>query len=157
MGHARPTHIPLEADRQRALAGELFNYVWTLIETEERSERETELMVAAAYASRLFWEETGEPFRLARGEWQISRAAAIAGRPVEALEHGELCLRLCEAHQLDPFDFGYAYEALARAQQLAANHESAAEYIDKARAVAARITDPEERALLDSDLDAIPT
>jgi DNA-binding transcriptional MerR regulator len=73
---SRPTHISLEPDRQRALAAELFNYVWTLMETEERTERENELMVAAAYASRFFWDEIGEPFRLARGEWQISRACS---------------------------------------------------------------------------------
>lgn len=155
MAEARPTHLSLEPDRQRKLAAELFNYVWTLMESAERSERETELMVAAAYASRLFWEEIGEPYRLARAEWQISRAAAVAGRPAEALGHARSCLTLCEAHELGPFDVGFAYEAFARAHHLARDDESAADYARLARAAAEQVTDPKERALLEGDVDTI--
>lgn len=152
---SRPTHMSLEPDRQRALAAELFNYVWTLLETEERTERETEMMVAAAYASRLFWDDIGEPFRLARGEWQISRACSVAGRPVEALAHAEACRKLCETHQLDAFDIAYAYEAFARAHQGAGENQQASEYIRRARELAPQITDADERELLQSDLDAL--
>lgn len=153
--YSRPTAVSLERDRQRTLAAELFNYVWTLMETEDRSDRQTELMVAAAYASRFFWEETGEPFRLARGEWQISRACAIAGRADAALGHAQICLALCETHQLEPFDVGYAHEALARAHQTAGDHDAADEHVRAARAIAPQITDPDERDLLSSDLDAL--
>lgn len=153
----RPTHISLQPDRQRSLAAELFNYVWTLLEAPERTERETELMIAAAYASRFFWEESGEPFRLARGEWQISRACAVADRPAGALEHAEACLRLCEAHRLEAFDFGCAYEALARAHLVAGDVTSSAGYVRKAREIAAGLTDADERGVLDSDLDELST
>src|SRR5579875_2643259 len=108
----RPTSISLEPERQRALAAELFNHVWTLMETEERTPRQTQMMIAAAYASRFFWDEIGEPFRLARGEWQIARACAIAGRPAEALDHAQACLDLCQEHGLGAFDVGCAHEAL---------------------------------------------
>ena len=152
---SRPTHISLEPDRQRALAAELFNYVWVLMETEGRTERENDLMVAAAYASRFFWDEIGEPFRLARGEWQISRACSVAGRPVEALAHADACRKLCETHNLGAFDIGYAYEALARALQIAGDNQQASDYVRKAREIAPQITDTDERELLDSDLDAL--
>ena len=152
---SRPTHISLEPDRQRALAAELFNYVWVLMETEGRTERENDLMVAAAYASRFFWDEIGEPFRLARGEWQISRTCSVAGRPVEALAHADACRKLCETHNLGAFDIGYAYEALARALQIAGDNQQASDYVRKAREIAPQITDTDERELLDSDLDAL--
>jgi hypothetical protein len=152
---SRPTQISLEPERQRALAAELFNRVWTLMETEERTERETDLMIAAAYASRFFWEETGEPVHLARGEWQISRACAVGGRPVAALEHARRCLDLCQSHQLGPFDVAFAYEALARAHQAGGDDGAAGEAVCAARAIAPRIEDREDRDLLTGDLDGL--
>ncbi len=151
----RPTQISLEPERQRAPAAELFNHVWTLMETADRTQRQTDLMIAAAYASRFFWEENGEPLHLARGEWQISRACAIAARPAAALEHAQRCLELCEAHQLSPFDFGYAHEALARARQAAGDDDAAVADARAARAIAPRIEDREDRELLIGDLDAL--
>ncbi|HEY3776232.1 MAG TPA: hypothetical protein VGL69_24770 [Solirubrobacteraceae bacterium] len=151
----RPMQISLQPERQRAVAADLFNYVWTLMETVDRTQRQTDLMVAAAYASRFFWEENGEPLHLARGEWQISRACAIAARPAAALEHAQRCLELCEAHQLNPFDFGFAHEALARAHHAAGNGAAAAEDARAARAIAPRIEEREDRELLIGDLDAL--
>jgi hypothetical protein len=151
----RPTQISLEPERRRALAADLFNHVWTLMETDPRTQRQTDLMIAAAYASRFFWEEHGEPMHLARGEWQISRACAIGGRPAAALEHARRCLELCETHQLGPFDFGYAHEALARAHRAAGDDPAAADSARAARAVARRIEDRDDRDLLTGDLDEL--
>jgi hypothetical protein len=151
----RPTSISLEPDHQRALAAELFNHVWTLMETEDRTARQTQMMVAAAYASRFFWEEIGEPFRLARGEWQISRACAIANRPVEALAHAQACLELCQEHRLGAFDLACAHEALARAHQIAGDPGAAANDAQLARDRSAEISDPDERDLVLNDLAAL--
>lgn len=152
---ARPATVSLEPDRQRALAAQLFNYVWTLMETEQRTARQTEMMIAAAYASRFFWEDIGEPYRLARGEWQISRACAIAGHAAAALQHAQACMALCEQHHLGPFDIGYAHEAFARAYQANGEHQAAARSGRSAREIAPQIADPDERDLLHSDLDAL--
>jgi DNA-binding transcriptional MerR regulator len=149
---SRPTMIALEPELQRKLAGELFNYVWTLLEKEDRTERETELMVAAAYASRFFWEEPGDAVRHVRGEWQISRACAVAEMAEAALRHGHRCLALCEEHGIADFDLAYAYEALARAHAVAGDDQSAKQYADQARAAAELISDQEDRELVDSDL-----
>jgi len=51
----------MEPDVQRALAADLFNYCWTLIEKDDRTEREIDLMIDAAHASRFFWQTVGEP------------------------------------------------------------------------------------------------
>jgi hypothetical protein len=148
----RPTSLSLAPDHQRALAAELFNHVWTLMETEDRGARQTQMMVAAAC---FFWEEIGEPFRLARGEWQISRACAIANRPVEALEHAQACLELCQEHQLGAFDLACGHEALARAHQIAGDSGAAADHAQQALEHSAEISDPDERDLLLNDLAAL--
>jgi DNA-binding transcriptional MerR regulator len=153
---ARPTTLSLEPEMQRKLAAELFNYVWTLLETEDRSERQTERMIDAAHASRLLWEDIGGPTEHARGEWQISRAYAAAGQAGPALHHAITCLTLCEAHGIGDFDLAYAYEALARAHAIAGDTEACAQYLGQARAAGEQIAEQDDRDLLESDLASIP-
>jgi hypothetical protein len=142
----------MDPEQRRKLGVELFNYTWTLLEKEDRTERESDRMIDAAHASRFFWEEVGEPVNHARGEWQISRAYATAGRAEPALHHARRCVELCEQHEIGDFDLAYAYEALARAHDVAGNADGAAAYIEQASRAAERVDDRADRALLLSDL-----
>lgn len=153
---ARPSSVALEPETQRKLGIELFNYVWTLLEKEDRTEREDERMIDAAHASRFFWEDVGEPINHARGEWQIARAYATVGRAEPALYHACRCLELCEAHGIGDFDLAYAYEAMARAQALTGDTDAAARYREQAYHAAEQVTDDEDRELLLSDLSTLP-
>jgi hypothetical protein len=152
----RPTSLAIEPDQQRKLGVELFNYVWTLIEKEDRTERETDRMVDAAHASRFFWEEIGEPVSHVRGEWQISRAYATAGRGEPALYHAQRCLDLCQAHGIGGFDLAYAYEALARAHDVAGDADTARGYAEQASRAAEDIARKADRELLLGDLATLP-
>ena len=156
MSAARPERIPLDAHEQRALAVALFNYTWTLLEKDDRTDRERELMVAAAHASRLLWEEPGEPVNHARGEWQLARVYAVAGRAEPALHHARLCLELCEAHGIGDFDLAFAHEAVARAHAVAGDTAAAAEHERLARHAADAISDPDDREHLLADLATLP-
>jgi hypothetical protein len=149
---ARPTSIALDPEMQKKLGIELFNYVWTLLEKDDRTDRESDRMVDAAHASRFFWEEVGEPIHHARGEWQISRAYATVGRAEPALYHAQRCLRLCEEHGIRDFDLAYAYEAIARAHAVAGDAESAARFARQAHDAAKNVADPEDRELVFGDL-----
>ena len=152
----RPTSVAIEPEQQRKLGGELFNYTWTLLEQEIRTERETDRMIDAAHASRFFWEEVGEPVHHARGEWQISRAYATAGRAEPALYHAQRCLDLCQAHGIGDFDLAYAYEALARAHGVAGDADAAAGYTGQASQAAEHVAREADRGLLLSDLATLP-
>jgi len=153
---ARPTSLTLEPESQRRLASDLFNYVWTLLETPDRSERQSDLMVHAAHASRFFWEEIGEPVNHARGEWQIARVYAVLGRAGPAVHHGERCLEICREHDIGDFDLAYAYEALARAHGVAGARDAARRYADLARDAGDRIADADDRAHFAHDLGTLP-
>jgi tetratricopeptide (TPR) repeat protein len=153
---ARPTSAPLDPEAQRRLGIELFNYVWTLLEKDDRTEHESDRMIDAAHASRFFWEDVGEPLNHARGEWQISRAYATVGRADEALYHAQRCLQLCEEHGIADFDLAYAYEAMARAHGLAGDAPTAARYRKQAYEAAADVRDAEDRDLVFSDLKTLP-
>src|SRR5204862_6157437 len=75
----------LEGATRRALAVGLFNHVWTLLETPDRTVEQDDEMIHAAHASRYHWGEVGEKVNLARGEWQCSRVYAVLGRADPAL------------------------------------------------------------------------
>jgi DNA-binding transcriptional MerR regulator len=152
----RPASVSLEPALQRKTAADLFNYTWTLLEKPDRTERETDLMIHAAHASRFMWEEIGEPVNHARGEWQIARVYAVADRPEPALHHARRCLAIVEEHGVGDFELACAYEALARAHATAGEREAAARYEALGREAAARIADADDRDLVVSDLDALP-
>jgi hypothetical protein len=148
----RPTGISLEPETKRKLAAELFNYTWTLIEKPDRTSEETERMLNASHASRLFWDEIGEPVNRARGEWQLARVYAVAELPTEAIRHAELCLALCEEHGIGDFDLAAAYEALARAHAVAGDRDQTARYEALARRAAEQIADADDRHHVLDDL-----
>jgi DNA-binding transcriptional MerR regulator len=152
----RPTAISLEPQERRRLAADLFNHTWTLLEKPDRTERETDLMIHAAHASRFMWEDIGEPVNHARGEWQIARVYAVADRPEPALWHARRCLQIVEEHGVGDFDLACAYEALARAHATAGEREAARRHEALGREAAARIDDADDRELVVGDLDTLP-
>lgn len=150
----KPSTLAPELERQTAV--ELFNFVWTLLEKDERSEPESEVMVHAAHASRFHWQEPGEPVHHARGEWQISRVYAVLGRPEPALHHAERCLELCTEHGIGDFDLAYAYEALARARAVAGEADASTRFVELAGRSSDAIADPDDREHFLGDLATIP-
>jgi hypothetical protein len=152
----RPDSVPLEPGQARRLGVDLFNYVWTLLEREDRSERESALMVHAAHASRFFWEEPGDAVNHARGEWQISRVYATLERAEPAIHHARECLNICEDNGIGDFDIAYAYEALARAYAVAGDAKSAKEFEGKARDAAGGVADKDDKDKLLADLETLP-
>jgi hypothetical protein len=140
----------------RQLGVDLFNHVWTLIETRDRTAAQTHEMIHAAHASRYHWSLAGEGAeRLARGEWQCSRVYAVIGRGEPALWHARRCLEICEANGIGDWDLAFAYEACARASRVAGDLDGAARYVELARAAGEQITDDEDRELLRTDLATI--
>lgn len=144
--------LQLDPDDERRLAATLFNGVWELLEKPDRSDAEDDAMLHAAHASRHHWGVVGDPVNWARGEWQISRVYAVLRRAEPALHHARRYLALVTAHDLEPFDLGYAHEAHARAFMVAGRPADQAHHLEQARAAADKVTDAEERELLVQDL-----
>ena len=145
----------LDSTDRRQLAVDLFNHVWTLIETADRRPMQDDEMIHAAHASRYHWGEVGKPENLARGEWQCSRVYALLRRAEPALWHARRCLAICEEHGIGDWDIAFAWEAIARAQAVAGDAAAADEALAQARELAAAIAEDEDRELLLSDLATI--
>ena len=150
-----PNGGSIDRGTRRQLAVDLFNHVWALLETPDRTPMQDDEMLHAAHASRHHWAEVGEPVNLARGEWQCSRVYAVLGRSEPAMWHARRCLALCEEHGIGDFDIAFAWEAIARAALVAGDRAAADDAIARARQLADAIADDEDRHLLAIDLASI--
>jgi hypothetical protein len=142
-------------EQERQVAVDLFNYVWALLDVEERSRTDDDRMLHAAHASRFHWGEVGEPVNLVRGEWQVSRVYSVLRRPEPALFHARRCLELCEQHGIGDFDIAYAYEALARASLVSGQRGAVDQYLEMARDAAGKISEKDDRELFLKDLNEL--
>ena len=149
----------LDPEARRRLAADLFNKTWTLMEKPDRTAADDDEMLHMAHASRHHWGEIESGARLARGEWQCSRVYAVLGRAEPTLHHAHRCLELCESApaDLEEFDLPFAFEALARACGVAGDEAGAREWLARARAAREAISDEDDRALLEADLETIGT
>jgi hypothetical protein len=132
------------------------NRVWDLLGDEQRSAAGDREMVDAAHASLWHWRHAGTAVHEQRGEWLVSHVYAVLGRGDEALTHAQRCFELTEANALTGFDLAYAYEALARAHAALGALDTAQTWLARGHDAAAKVDDPEDRAILDGDLAAGP-
>ena len=136
----------------RYFSAHCFNSAWDLIDKSTRTPEEDEGMIQLNQASMWHWSQRADcsDQNLSVGYWQAARIRALLGQAGEARRYGQLCLQYSK--NLEPFYKGYAYEALARAEQVAGNLENAREYADEARRLAEMVSDAEDRKLLMDDL-----
>jgi hypothetical protein len=148
----------LEGEEQRRLGAALFNRVWTMLETPDRTREQDEWMIDAAHASALHWRESGmaRPENHARSAWQISRVYAVTGRGEPALHHARRCLEICEENGIGDFDLAFAHEAMARAHWVAGDHDEARRYAALAQESGAAIEEDDDREIFQADLATLP-
>jgi hypothetical protein len=141
---------------ERRMAIDLFNGVWRLLEKEDRSVEDDDLMLHMAHASRYHWGQVGAPANFSRGEWQCARVYSVLGRAEPAIYHARRGLEICQAYGIGDWDLAYAYESLARAHAVAGDKEQARTWTEQALAAAEDIAEDEDRELVRSDLESIP-
>jgi hypothetical protein len=143
----------------RRLGVGLFNRVWDLLALERRTPEQDAEMMHAAHASAYHWSRVGEGPRLARAEWQCSWVYSELERAEPALFHAHRCEVMCRryADELEDFDLPAMHEALARAHLVAGNREEALHRLRLARDLCAKIVDPEDRGIIEAQIDSIAT
>jgi len=139
----------------KQFAVDCFNQTWDLIEKEERSQEERDQMIHAAHASRYHWEFVGTAVNLARGEWLISRVYAVLNRVEPCLYHADRCLKITLGNDLKDFDLAFAYEAMARACNLAGDEVETAKYVALAKDAGADIADENDCKYFFRELQSI--
>jgi hypothetical protein len=155
LGLNQETNAYTEEQFHKRCAVDLFNFVWTLLEKQDRTQEDIDNMIHAAHASRYHWGIVGKPVNLARGEWQVSRVYSVLNRPEPAIVHAKRCLEICQEHGIGDFDLAFAYEALARAYKIAGNESEKEKYVQLAHEAAKNISKEEDRKYFESDMESI--
>ncbi|MBC8325613.1 MAG: hypothetical protein H8E27_08310 [Verrucomicrobia subdivision 3 bacterium] len=132
-----------------------FNRAWEFIDQPKRTPAENEQMIQRTMTSLWHWTQREDCTDQNRsiGYWQAARVFALAGEPDNARKYAKLCLDITPTD--DPFCLGYAHEAMARAEALAGNAELADQHLETATQLAPKITEPENRKLLEIDLKSL--
>jgi hypothetical protein len=151
-----PSRMPdLGRETERRLAAGLQGEVWRLLAMPYRRSEQDDEMLHAVHASRYHWGKVGEAITHARGEWLCSRVYSSLGRSEPAIWHAQRCLELLTGFGGgENWDEAAAYEALARAHGLARDNQKD-HWITLAREALLSVPNPEERAPIEADLEAI--
>ena len=141
----------------RQLGVDLYNYTWTLLESENRTRADDDELLNATHASAYHWSRAAGvgPQNAARSQWQISRVNAVLGRGGAALYHAERCLELCTENGIGDWDLAAAYEAVARAHKVAGNDAEFHRNLELGREALAQIADEEDRVHIAEDLEGL--
>lgn len=143
------------AESHKYFSAHCFNRTWDFMDKPSRTADEGEDMLLTCMASLWHWSQredvTAQNFSV--GYWQASRVFALLGKADEARRYAQKSLE--QSRGLAPFYEGYAYEALARSEAVAGNHEKMKEYLAQARKLSETVKDEESKKLLSGDLDQI--
>ena len=134
------------------------NGTWELLDGRQLTDDEADDLLGRAYAATYHWRraEGATAVNAARGSWLVSRCHAVLGQGELALHHA----RRSSAHVQEAgdlaadFDHAYAHEATARAFACLGRLDEARAELALANAV--EIADPEDRAIVESDLKSEP-
>jgi predicted Ser/Thr protein kinase len=137
------------------LSADYFNRTWELLEKKDRTPEEDERMISMSHASLAHWRqrEDCKPRNLSIGYWQISRVYAVLAQGDNAWRYGQLCLEHSGGEPA--FYLAYAHEALARAAKVKGDAAAFEEHLKQARQLADKVTDAEEKGMLQADLVAL--
>lgn len=144
-----------KAEAQLHFAKGFNGKTWELLDKQERTQEENELLVDYAHASLAHWRAAGTGVHLQRGAWMLARVYTVLGNAQVALQYAERCLELTKQYKnlLSDFDFAFAYECMARAQALSGNKTEADKHIAKADKAGAAIEDEEDREIFLGDFN----
>ena len=139
------------AEWHRAQGVQCNNSIWDLVGEPASPERDEELL-RRAYASAYHWQRAARrsPENEIRARYMLSKVHCLTGQPERALHYAETDLALCAEHGVADFDLAYAHEARARALKALGRVDEAQQAWDAALAVP--IADPEDKAIVESDM-----
>lgn len=138
-------------------SAQCFNRAWDLIDKPVRKPDQDEQMLQLSLASLWHWTQREDctPTNLSIGYWQVSRVYALLHKPDMARRYGNLCLQVSQQQGVPPFYLGYAYEALARAENVDGKLDDAEKYLIEAHQIAATLPGEEGKKQLLADLSTI--
>lgn len=146
----------LSRETERALAKQLFNRAWELIDSQNRTAEQDRMMLVTACAAFLHWDAVGTEQNRAIADWQIGHVASLLGYGGLALAHATSALHRVREAGLPDWLHASALEGMARAYAAAGNQAERDSYLKQAIEAIAAVADQEERELISSQIATVP-
>jgi hypothetical protein len=140
----------------KIFAASAFNQAWDLIDKPERSTEEDAAMLLASFASRHHWEAVGTDENRVVGDWQISHVASVLGYSELALRFARTALDRAVEQGFEGWRLASCHEGMARAHACSGDEPERDRHIRAARRLLDAVEDPEERGLVESQLESVP-
>jgi len=157
MTEAAPTAAGDEASSaHRAFATAAFNRAWELIDATDRTPEQDRRMLVLAFAARWHWGEIGTPENIVVSDWQVAHVASLAGEVSLAMTFATAAYDGARDAELPDWLRASTAEGMARACAAGGDRAGHDRYAAEARALVATLDDPEDRALIESQLATIP-
>jgi uncharacterized protein YndB with AHSA1/START domain len=134
------------------------NSIWELLDGRDLSPDDADELLTRAYAAAYHWRRAtgGGPINIARAAYMIAKAHTVLGHADMALRSIERYAALLDAADDATADFDLAYLDEGRARALAAAGRLGEAASALALARSRPISDPEDRAIVESDLASGP-
>lgn len=140
---------------QRRLASQANNRAWSLAEMLHRSPEEDEEMLQAAHAAMYFWKIVGTPANHARAAQLLAHVYALLKLPEPAAHYLGKSLPHFTQQDCAPWELAFAHAVAANVASAQGDAAAYARHYSEAKAVAARITDPETREMFSATLRVV--
>lgn len=144
-----------DAAIHRAMAVQLFNSTWELLDEPNRTPAQDREMLGSAFGSHYHWSLVGDEKNFAVGDWQVARVLAALGQGDLAQQFADLALRRAVDNNLGPFLIGCGHEVLARVAAVRGDVEARDNHLARADDLLSVIDDEEERSILEADLESL--
>jgi hypothetical protein len=141
----------------KALASQLFNRCWELLDLDERSDDDDVELLTSALTSRFHWLHAGGPEQWITSDWMVARAAGATGSSDVALRFALRAYEAARAKETPDWLVASTAEGVARAYAVAGNAQEFTNWAALARRLVEVIVDPEDKSLIESQLADIPT
>jgi len=127
---------------------------WKLLEKDNLSGDEKDLLLYTAFSSSYHWASVGDIVNKQRGEWLISRAYNKLAMSESSLFHALRCFEITqdEHAEFKDFDYAYANEALSKSYALTGETDKAQSYYVKAVELGNSISSEKDRKIFMVDL-----
>ncbi|MGD0853523.1 MAG: hypothetical protein ABSA07_09235 [Acidimicrobiales bacterium] len=140
----------------RELATQLFNRCWELLESMRDDERDVELLTTA-FSSRFHWLIAGETEQWIVSDWMVARAAAATGDGELALRFAKRAHSTAQESEIPDWLVASCAEGVARAYAAMGDAGEFSNWSALAARLIEVIADPEDRALIASQLAELET
>jgi hypothetical protein len=136
----------------KALASQLFNRCWELLEQDERSEDDNVELLTSALTSRFHWLIAGGPEQWIVSDWMVARAAGATGSFDTALRFALRAYEAARTNESPDWLVASSAEGVARAYAEAGNAEEFTNWAALAGRLVEVIVDTENKNLIESQL-----